>query len=601
MHPTRVFKWYLDMPIRNKLLLWFVPLLVATVACTGVYAYSVAAKEIVDKISLEEAGTAKQVIDTLDYIAQDAVDISNYLYLTPDIQSLLSTDAGGNQYFASRDVIESINHLMVTRPYFQFLTIYSSRFPTIQFNNKGLSSAIPFEEYRKKFHYDEILKDPVIEHWKVEVPNRGTTIFHGDSMNKLLLTKVLKNYRTLKPEGVLILGIDERDIRRSYSPDIRASKIVVMNDDGTVLSDSKGEWIGQPISELPFFSQPILQPEGIDAAMDRKEWVFSHRHSTVTGWHVLVVQPRNALLHQLNRIQWITLLIGFITLLISLAVSLSVSGVITKPIRQIVLSMKKFQRGDFSQNVTLRGNDEIGQLGNGYNTMVQRIKNLIDDVYAFEIKQRQAELKLLQSQINPHFLYNTLNSIAWSAHKNNDPQVADMIYSLSGIFKISLNEGKDVIALQQELELVGHYLSLQKMRFPNKLTYEIELQPELEQVSIPKLLIQPLVENAIVHGIEPLTDDAGFVRVSAAPSADGSRMEIEITDNGVGIREELLRKLNQQLPPERDSTEPEGENFALFNIKNRIRLYYGEGADMHIQSVAGSGTRVLLTLPYARR
>ncbi|HEX7056471.1 MAG TPA: hypothetical protein VF260_04640, partial [Bacilli bacterium] len=164
MKATRINHWYLNMPIRNKLLLWFVPLLVMTVVCTGVYAYSVAANEIVGKVRLEETGTARQAIVHLDYFAQDAIGISNFLYLTPEIQAMLSSDLG--EYpFLLRDVTQTINHLMVTKPYFQFLTIYSPHFPTIQFNNKGLSAAIPFEEYRNKFHYSNILRDPVIEHW----------------------------------------------------------------------------------------------------------------------------------------------------------------------------------------------------------------------------------------------------------------------------------------------------------------------------------------------------------------------------------------------------------------------------------------------------
>ncbi|HEX7055919.1 MAG TPA: histidine kinase, partial [Bacilli bacterium] len=446
--------------------------------------------------------------------------------------------------------------------------------------------------------YSNILQDPVIEHWSIEVPGSDQVIFHGDKMNKLLLTKVLKNYRTLRPEGVLILGIDERDIRSSYSPGPGPGKIIVLNKDGVVLSDNRGEWIGRSLGDLPFFDHPVNRLNDIDDAVNRKDWVFAHLQSAVTGWHVLVLQPRDALLRKLSRIKWITLVIVFVTLLISIAVSFSISGVITKPIQKIVLSMKKFQRGDFSQNVQFKGNDEIGQLGSGYNIMVQRIKDLINDVYASEIKQRQAELKLLQSQINPHFFYNTLNSIAWSAHKNNDHQVADMIYSLSGIFKISLNAGKEVIPLQQEFELVRHYLSLQKFRYSGKLNYEIEMLPELKNVNIPKLLIQPLVENAVVHGIEPLADDNGLICVSAALSADGRFIEINITDNGVGIPEDKLREMNLQLRANSDPGSSSGENFALLNIRNRIRLFYGEDASLHIQSVFGSGTRVMLTLPY---
>ncbi|MFC5647696.1 sensor histidine kinase [Paenibacillus solisilvae] len=594
---TILRKWYLDLPIRRKILLWFVPLLVVTIMATGLYSFRIASNEITDKMEAEQLNTAKQAIDHLDFIAQDAVNISNYLFLTPEIQALLRPDPVDGGYVTNQTVFDSINRLMVTRPYFQFLTVYSTHFAPIQFNNKGLSSAIPFEEYRSVYDYENILKNPKIESWSVEVPGRKKSIFYGDTKIKLLLTKVLKNNSTYKPEGILLLGIDEKDIRKSYTPPEGNVEIAVVNTDGTVLSDSSGKWVGTSINQMPYFDGDIQSPSQIGGKIDTSKWVFAHVESAITGWHILVVQPRSELLKQLNRITWVTVCIVFLTLVLSVFVSFAVSGVIIDPMRKILTSMKKFQKGNFSEQVDLEGQDEIGQLGAGYNIMVQRIRELVDDVYSFELKQKQAELKVLQSQINPHFLYNTLNTIAWTAQKNGDRQVGDMIYALSGIFKLSLNQGKDIINLQQEFKLLEHYLFLQKMRSPNKLAYELNLSPELEDYAVPKLLLQPLVENAVVHGIEPLTDELGFIEVNA--SITSGSITIEITDNGIGITAEKLEEL---LQISREGKPPPGsEGFAIANICKRIRIYYGESAAFNIQSIPGSGTRVLLVLPDNRR
>ncbi|WP_187274300.1 sensor histidine kinase [Paenibacillus sp. N3.4] len=594
-------KWYLDLPIQRKLLLWFAPLLLITITITGVYSYQVASNEIVSKMSVEQVSSARQAIDHLDYIAQDALDISDYLYLTPEIQVMLKSDSASGSYI-NNDSILMINRLMVTRPYFQFLTIYSPRFEPIQFNNKGLSSAIPFEEYREKFDYEGFLTRKKIDEWSIEVPNHSKSIFYGDTKNKLLLTKILKNDLTLKPEGVLILGIDEKDIRRSYSTPNDKTTIIVINSDGSILSDTNGFWIGKSIRELPYFNKPIDLPDLIDPTVEKSDWVFSHSQSSLTGWHVLVLQPRGDLLSQLNRIKWITALILCVTFLLSLIVSWSVATVITKPMKIILSSMKKFQKGDFSQQVGIQGKDEIGQLGTGYNIMVRRITQLIDDVYAFEIKQRQAELKVLQSQINPHFLYNTLNTIAWTAQKNGEHTVAEMIYSLSGIFQISLSQGREHIELKEEMKLAEHYLFLQKMRYREKLSYEMELHPDLATFKIPKLLIQPLIENAIVHGLEPLTDDIGFIQVTVVPCGDHPNMiQIEVTDNGVGIPESKLKEIQEQAFAELPHQTAQNESFALLNIMNRIRLFYGAEAVMDINSVENFGTRVRLLLPHSKR
>jgi two-component system, sensor histidine kinase YesM len=591
------YKRYLNLPIRYKILLWFVPLLVGMILITGFISFRIATNEIVSKMSIEQASTAKQAVAHLDYIAQDAVDISNYLFLTPEIQSLLSPASGSDNYVTNQSVIDSINRLMVTRPYFQFLTLYSEHFQPIQFNNKGLSSAISFEEYREIYDYDKILHNEKIDSWSIEVPGRNKSIFYGDNKNKVLLTRVLKNNETYKPEGILLLGIDERDIRKTYMPVAgNTVEIAVINTDGVVMSNSSGEWVGSSINDLPYFDNAVSDPKSMEPAIDTTKWIYAHMESSITGWHVLVLQPRSEMLAQMNRITWLTITIVCITLFLSLFVSWAVSGVITKPIRKILLSMKKFQKGNFNEHVILDGQDEIGQLGAGYNVMVQRIRELIEEMYSFELKQKQAELKVLQSQINPHFLYNTLNTIAWTAQKNGDRLVGEMIYSLSGIFKISLSQGRDVIDLKEEFKFLEHYLFLQKMRFPNRLTYELELEPDIAGFSIPKLLLQPLVENSVVHGIEPLTDDMGSIHVKAFSA--GGTVEIEITDNGIGIPEEKLNELLHMYQSGGPLTN--SESFALINIGNRIRLFYGDQAALDIQSVPGSGTRVLLSLPQTR-
>ncbi|MFC4100216.1 sensor histidine kinase [Paenibacillus xanthanilyticus] len=586
---------YLDMPIRRKILLWFIPLLIVTITVTGVFAFRIATREIITKMAAEQQATAKQAIDHLDYIAQDAIDISDYLFLTPEIQSLLRSDARNNAYVSNQTIIDMINRLMVTRPYFQFLTIYSDRFAPLQFNNKGLSSALPFEDYRAIYDYDEVLKRPQIEMWSVEVPGRTKTIFYGDMKKKVLLTKVLKNNVTYEPAGILLLGIDETDIRETYTSGTTSLKIAVINTDGMVLSESTGQTVGTPMSELPYVNDAASGIKELESSIDSSKWVFATMTSKLTGWRVLVVQPRSELLEQMNRIMLVTLLIIAATIIVSLYVSWAVAGVITRPIRRILQSMKKFQKGHFDERVQLAGMDEIGQLGAGYNIMVGRVRELVDDMYAAQLKQKEAELKVLQSQINPHFLYNTLNTIAWTAEKNGDKVVGEMIYALSAIFTISLSQGRDTIALEDEFKLVEHYLFLQQMRFKDRLSYELELDPQAAEFPIPKLLLQPLVENSVVHGIEPLTDDLGYVHVRA--SAGDHAIQVEITDNGVGIAPDKQRDMLKGLREGGMNPTRSGQSYALYNIGERIRMFYGDGATIDIQSEPGSGTRVCLTLP----
>lgn len=591
---------YYSIPVRMKLVLWFAPLLLVTIGITGVYSYNVASNEIIDKMSQEQVGSAHEAIAHLDYVAQDALDISNYFYLSPEIQALLYSDStNGNPL--SIDINSTINRMMVTRPFFQFLTIYSSHFSPIEFNNKGLSSAISFEEYKKQFHYDTLIQGKDVAAWNVEVPNKTKSIFYGNNQNnKLLLTKTLKNDFTLHSEGVIIIGMDESDVRKTYSSPDSQAQILIITKEGIVLSDSKGMYVGDSINTLPFVEQKSANMSTLDQWIDKAKWVYSHEQSQLTGWHVIVLQPRSYLLKQLNPIKTATIGIMCIAFLFILLFSWAASVIITRPLKSILFSMKKFQKGDFSQFVDWRSRDEIGQLGTGYNTMVHRIKELVDDVFSFELKKREAELKLLQSQINPHFLYNTLNTISWAAQKKGETQIAEMIYSLANIFQTSLSNGKDIITIQEEIQLVNSYLFLQRMRFPDRLTYEITVDPLLEDVDVPKLLIQPLIENSIVHGIEPLDTDEGLIQISVKRLNDS--IVIEIVDNGVGINAKKLKTIQDSLIYKEEIDPSSTRNgFAFFNIINRLKLFYGDQASLTVESKEGSGTIVLLIFPKTKR
>lgn len=226
--------------------------------------------------------------------------------------------------------------------------------------------------------------------------------------------------------------------------------------------------------------------------------------------------------------------------------------------------------------------------------MVQRIKSLINDVYASKLKQQEAELKTLQAQIRPHFLYNTLNTICWEAEKKGDKEIADMVYSLSQVFRLSLNDGRDTFTLEQEVELVKNYLFLQKNRFRERFEFEITLDESIKDFTVPKLLLQPLAENAVIHGIEPL---AGSGLISIRAFRKDRTIVLEVQDNGVGITPERLQELHQRLARGSSISEEE-ENagrsgFALSNVQERLALFFA-GASLQIESVEGAGTRIII-------
>jgi len=266
---------------------------------------------------------------------------------------------------------------------------------------------------------------------------------------------------------------------------------------------------------------------------------------------------------------------------VSLPISLLFSTYLSAPIRRLRESMEQFEKGDFEASVPVTARDEIGELSNGYNKMVLNIKRLVNELYVLELKEREAELKALQSQINPHFLYNSLNTIYWKALQKNEKDISEMVFSLSKIFRLLLNRGEDLITVLNEVELIKHYLVLQKIRFKNQLEYTIHVEEEIASLIIPKLIIQPFVENSIIHGIEPM-DTQGHIAIDITKHEKS--LQISIIDNGVGFI------LNDE-----DSENHSG--YAIKNIRERLTLIYESNYKLNISSELGKGTQIMMILP----
>ncbi|MDO5377227.1 MAG: sensor histidine kinase, partial [Clostridia bacterium] len=267
---------------------------------------------------------------------------------------------------------------------------------------------------------------------------------------------------------------------------------------------------------------------------------------------------------------------------------------LSKPLQHILCSMSEYGKGNRNARVHLRYHDEIGRLGAMFNSMVESNNRLIDEQYLLTIRKQEAELTALSVQINPHFIYNTLNMIQWAALDSGIEDVAQMAYYTGQIFRLTLSNGRSFISLAQEINLLACYFQIQQMRFKDRIAYELACSPELSDLKIPKLMIQPLVENCITHGVDaehPHID----IRVHICASGAG-RLAISVSDNGIGIPPETLALLPDQT--ESAGTRCFGSRYALKNIHQRLRLFYGEGNYVFsFSSRVGQGTTVLIDIP----
>lgn len=285
------------------------------------------------------------------------------------------------------------------------------------------------------------------------------------------------------------------------------------------------------------------------------------------------------------------LLIGFLIGLYP--VLLLISNIVSKPLQTLSAAMDQFKQGDFSQKVEVVTQDEVGEAMACFNRMVDDIRELIDRNYVLALKERESELDVLQAQINPHFLYNTLDALYWKATESENDEIAEDILSLSQLFRLVLNRGNGIVTVQTEMELVERYLHIQKMRFGKRLEYEIAIDETLLKEEIPKLILQPFIENAIVHGFEKV--DSNYTLVIAGSKKE-ERMIFAVRDTGIGMSEEQLEAIWDGADNRKYASQRIGR-YAIRNVKERLELIYHANYVLRIESKVGQGTTVTMELP----
>ena len=594
----RLVSRYRHLPLQIKLLLWFVPLLLVTIFAMGWNSYRISSQQVVEKMKQSQDHLTKKTAEQIDEMVRGMVSFSNTLFLDEGVQRLLASSEAQKE---RNSVFKTVTNLMVAGNSIQSLILYSleeqnNGAEPFAANQAGLTTGMKYSDFIHTSYYREAIAASGSPTFGLSRPTDG--IFVGDHYHKIVLSRIIKNVYTLKPAGLAVIGVDAGKIGSQYLDNSEDDvDMFVIDREGLIITASKGSWIGKRDIDLPYFADAdpsLTVKKRLESTVNHKQWIVSHLESETTGWYIVVAHSKRQLVKELGKISQVTVTIAVLCLVLSLMVTWLAATAITKPLKKLSRSMRRLQTGDFTQRVFFEGNDEIGLLGHGYNLMVQRIKELINDVYASSLKQKEAELKTLQAQIRPHFLYNTLNTICWEAEKKGDKEIADMVYSLSQVFRLSLNDGRDTFTLEQEVELVTNYLFLQKNRFRERFEFEIFLDERIKDFIVPKLLLQPLAENAVIHGIEPLSG-SGMISVRAI--REDRFIILEVQDNGAGITSDRLQELRQGLVatslPEADNVGRSG--FALMNVQERLELFFAE-ASLHIESTEGSGTRIIIQI-----
>jgi len=419
-----------------------------------------------------------------------------------------------------------------------------------------------------------------------------TTLPNQDRAPHLLFGKKVGNAYSGDSDTAVFFYVKESAFRTFYDnidPSLGAS--FILDSSNTVISHSKGEFVGSTLYDAGTFSFESL-PDYTVQTIDGEETIiivnenqsFSNQYQL--DWRIVSALSYNTLYSSVLELDRYILILGILMGLLAVGVSLGIARKISKPIQTMVENLRSFSKtGSKAAFKPLQNSLELEELETTYESMLDQIVNLIEHNRQKAESQRKLELYTLQMQINPHSLYNTLDTIAWMAKIKDQKEIENLVLALAKFFRLSLHKGDKYVEVGEEVELVSHFIDIELIRFPDKFTVEYHIDDTIKHVHTLKLLLQPIVENAIKHGISQL-ERKGHISISA--KADGPDIVFEVSDNGIGFNPK---------PDHFKKNRPESMNgYGLKNVDDRIKLEYGDAYGVWVDSKPKGGTKVTLRI-----
>lgn len=425
-------------------------------------------------------------------------------------------------------------------------------------------------------------------------PTGNKVIFGSNSCYLFHIGHRIIDYRDVEKQcGVVLVSIDEKMLEEICASTTGNGLNFIIDNSGYVICCPGSDQIGDRIfeegageEERKLACRNLAQRTGL---LENGELSFYSVHDEKTGWHIVRAVDQEELIRGMRSQQKLLILIITLSLMAVLVIMVSQVGRMTGSIRRVVQTMRQAGKGDLAVRVQPDSSrpTEIEIIAGEFNSMMDKLKASVE-------KQKNAEIAALEAQINPHFLYNTLDTINWMAIGRDEYEISNMISTLAGILRYGINNSNGVVQIREEVDWLKQYIFLQQTKLKNSFTCSINVEPEIMGASIHKLLLQPFVENAILHGFEGV-DRAHCLQVDMAGEQEAIRIRIE--DNGCGMPEETVREINAGIFRQTEDR----NHIGMENAITRLRMYYGDRAGVTVESRPGEGTRVQIRIPLEMR
>lgn len=522
-----------------------------------------------DKGKMNLQSYLQQSVSSMDRTLDGYNSLSDYIAFDRTLAEVFSVEYG-TPYEQYEQLTQKVDPILRTASYFhggmQQITIYTDNGMV-----KHDTTVAPVSEIEETDWYQKTLEHP------------GLNWFANYQEETLFSARKLAFSGAREGVNILYMDVDYQKLFTPYAETLISECGLYITDQDGKLVFEESRFSGKNQNYDLTYSEFLEQRD-----RGSTDYIILCEQSNTTGWTVWLYQPvglAGEAMRPIGVMAGVTILICIFAAVLAYFIT---SGMVSSRIERLTHFMQEVQEGSMDMQMESDDRDEIGMLYRGFGSMMKRIRTLINEVYLSKITQKEAELKALQAQINPHFLYNTLSLINWKALAAGEEDISRMTLALSTFYRTALNRGRNVLQVETELSNTRAYLEIQSMLHDGDFDYEIEAQTEILQCESLNLILQPLVENAIHHGIEEKTDGRGKITVRGWKEDNCVWFMVE--DNGVGMEQEVADKILTM----------ESKGYGVRNVDERIRLCYGEKYAMKVESVVGKGTKMTIHFP-ARR
>ncbi|MGM0882101.1 MAG: cache domain-containing sensor histidine kinase [Bacillota bacterium] len=557
-----------------------------------------------DAVKEEAVSQAEQKLELVDgYVT----NLFHYmLYIANNVQNdsemnvILKAIAAGKTYEGPNAEYERyMDRTKITNKIDNMTVLGDKAYVTILLKDGTYFANYPLYEYNPNrfreeswFEHLNLLKG-LESSWIGTTP----TVFFQDKLRSPYQISMARTLRGggVTPYGYVIVTILEDQVSSVFKKLASEQETMLLDGNGLILSHPNLERIGD---EFPYASLAKQQDDPDIMRFGGDNYIISAHKLPLTGWELVSLTPYKKAVFKLNAIFNRVFMFQLISFFIFLLLFVYLIGTFTRPLVRLGRVAETVQRGNLEVRSNIRGSDEIGYLGESFDHMLDRVKTMIAEITMTQARKRRAELAMLQAQINPHFLFNVLNSIRMKVMRKGDMDSAEMISSLSKLLRMTISQDKGTIPLHEEVDTIADYVKLMNMRQKEKVQLRLDLSRDTLMTAVPRFFLQPIIENALIHG---LSQRAGIIHICS--EATGSEIRVIVRDNGQGMDASALEKLRQKLMHSSDKEDKSidtGGKFSsigLSNVFERMAITYGDRFSMEINSDAAGGTEITMCIP----